>query len=170
MAWMRGLLILLVPTISVAMPVKTLMMKPRAFFVEGENNLLEPLDLKSKRLTFTKVDFDQCGANLQRKGQTLNYSCTLPIPTTAKISKLQNLVTPAKIPVTFGATKREVQVQINKEASTITLSTDFDHAGIDFELSKFNDDFYAVYNKVAQLVIADALRLQPVRLEVLESR
>lgn len=153
-----------------AMPVKTYMMKPRAFFIEAENNLLEPLDLKSKSLSFTKAEFDQCGAGMMRKAQTLTFSCVLPIPSQARISKIQNVVTPIKLPVNFGGTKREVQVLVSEDARTVTFTTSFDHTGIDFELSKFNDDFFGVYAKVAQLVISEALQRQPLRVEVLESR
>jgi len=152
------------------MPIKSQMLKPRAYFVEAENNLFEPLDLKAKTLTFGKADFDQCGASLVRKAQTLSYSCTLPIPLRAKISKLQNLVTAIKTIVPFGATKRDVLVSVSPDAKTLTLTTSFDSTAIDYEISKFNDDFFAVYAKVAQLVISDALAKQPIRIEVLESR
>ena len=167
---LRSLIALLLPISAMAMPIKTQMLKPRAFFVEAENNLLEPLDLKSKTLTFGKADFDQCGGGLVRKAQTLTYSCTLPIPSKAKISRLQNLVTANKISVSFGGTQREVQTAVSPDAKSVTLTTSFDNTGIDFEVSKFNDDFFAVYAKVAQLVISDALSKQPIRIEVLENR
>jgi hypothetical protein len=155
---------------ALAMPIKTEMIKPRAFFVEAENNLLEPLDLKAKTLSFSKAEFDKCGAGLVRKAQTLTYSCTLEIPSTAKISRLQNLVTPAKLDILFGSTKRQVQVLVAPDARHLTVSTTFDKTGIDFEVSKFNDDFFSIYAKVAQLVLSEALNKQNIRLEVLESR
>lgn len=153
-----------------AMPVKSQMLKPRAYFSEADNNLLEALDLKSKTLSFVKADFDRCGMNLVRQAQTLSYSCTLPIPSKAKISKLQNLVTAKTLNVDFGGSKRQVGVNVSEDAKSLTLSTAFDNTGIDFEVSKFNDDFFTVYNKVAQLVISEALRKQPIRIEVLETR
>ncbi len=153
-----------------AMPIKTQMIKPRAFFQEANNNLLEALDLKSKTLYFGKAEFEACGAALQRRAQTLAFSCTLAIPVNAKISKLQNLVTAKSKDITFGGTKRTVLMQVSEDAKQITFSTAFDATGVDFEISKFNDDFYAVYAKVAQLIISDALKAQPVRIEVLESR
>jgi hypothetical protein len=152
------------------MPVKSQMMKPRAYFVEAENNLLEPLDLKAKSLKFGKADFEQCGLALVRKAQTLTYSCTLPIPSKVRISKLQNLVTAKEVEVNFGGSKRLVQIEVASDGKSLTASTGFDKTGIDFEVSKFNDDFFAVYAKVAQLVISDALGQQTVRIEVLESR
>lgn len=155
---------------SHAMPIKSQMIKPRAFFQEAENNLLEALDLKSKTLYFGKAEFDQCGANLVRRAQTLAFSCTLPIPTKAKISKLQKLATSKPKEISFGGTKRTVLTTVSEDARSITFSTAFDATGIDFEVSKFNDDFFAVYAKVAQLIISDALKQQPIRIEVLESR
>jgi hypothetical protein len=153
-----------------AMPMKVQMLKPRAYYQEAENNLLEALDLKAKVLTFGKTEFDLCGANLVRRAQTLTFSCTLQIPSKAKISKLQNLVTARSQEVIFGGTKRAVLIHVPDDAKSITLTTAFDATGIDFEISKFNDDFFAVYAKVAQLIISDALKKQPVRIEVLESR
>jgi len=151
-----------------AMPMKSQVMKSKAFFVECEKGYLEALDLKSKTLTFTKQDIDQCGANLVRRARTLTYSCTLPIPSDSRSTKLQNLVTPAKSEVSFGGTKRDVVTQVSADGKHLTYTTSFDATGIDFEVSKFNDDFFAVYNKVAQLVIADLMSRQPVRIEVLE--
>lgn len=151
-------------------PVQSQMMKPRAYFIESDNNLLEALDLKAKTLTFSKQHTDQCGLNMVRRAQTLTYSCTLPIPSNAKISRLQNLVTPQRLESAFGGSKKQVSTQVSSEARQITFSTTFDTAGIDFEVSKFNDDFYNVYAKAAQLIIADVMIKQPVRLEVLESR
>ncbi len=152
-----------------AMPIKTEMMKPRAYFQEAENHLLEALDLKSKTLTFVKKDFEQCGSALVRRAQTLTFSCTLAIPTKARISRLQNMVTGNKIETAFGSSKREVAVAVAGDARSITLTTTFDSTGVDFEVAKFNDDFFAVYAKAAQLTISEALAKQRVRLEVLES-
>ena len=166
----KTVLLMFLPLTAVAMPIKSQMLKPRAYFVEAENNLLQPLDLKAKTLKFGKAEFDLCGTNLVRQAQTLVYSCTLPIPTQAKVSRLQNLVTATKTTVNFGGTKREVTTAVSPDAKSITFTTTFDRTAIDFEISKFNDDFFAIYAKVAQLVISDALAKQPVRIEVLESR
>lgn len=155
---------------AAAMPVKTEMKKPRAYFQEANNNLLEALDLKTKTLYFGKAEFDACGAALVRKAKTLAYSCTIKIPTTSKISKLQTQVTPKSKEISFGATKRTVLIQVSEDARQMTMSTAFDATGLDFDLSKFNDDIFAVNAKVAQLIIADAMKAQPVRIDVLESR
>lgn len=155
---------------SFAMPIKTQVIKSRAFFQEADHDLLEALDLKSKTLFFGKAEFDQCGASLVRRAQTLAFSCTLPIPSSARISKLRNVLNGKSKEVAFGGTKRTVLITVSEDARNLTLSTAFDATGIDFEVSKFNDDFFAVYAKVAQLIISDALKQQPIRLEVLESR
>jgi hypothetical protein len=164
------LLVLGISGISQAMPIKSQMIKPRAYFQEADNNLLEPLDLKAKTMSFTKKEFDLCGQNLVRRAKTLTFSCTLAIPGNSKISKLQNIVTGKSRDVVFGGTKRAVLAHVTEDARTITFTTAFDATGVDFELSKFNDDFIAVYAKVAQLIISDALKNQPIRIEVLESR
>jgi hypothetical protein len=153
-----------------AIPTKVQMLKPRAFYQEADNNLLEALDLKAKIMVFGKSEFDKCGSSLVRRAQTLTFSCTLAIPSKARISKLQNLVTARSQEVVFGGTKRAVLIHVTDDARNITFTTAFDATGIDFEISKFNDDFFAVYAKVAQLIISDALKKQPVRIEVLESR
>jgi hypothetical protein len=152
-----------------AMPIKYKMVRPRAFFQESTDNLLLPLDLKTKTLYFSKKDFETCGVNLVRRAQTLTYSCTLPVPTKAKISKLQSLLSAKSTDVVFGGTSRDVRVAVSEDARSVTFTTAFDATGVDFEISKFNDDFLPVFSKVAQSVISDAMARKPVILEVLES-
>lgn len=155
---------------AASMPMKVEMIKPRAYFQEANNNLLEALDLKAKTLYFGKAEFEACGAALVRRSKSLAYSCTIKIPTVSKISKLQNQKSPKSKEITFGATKRTVMIEVSEDARQLTMSTAFDATGLDFDLSKFNDDIFAVNAKVAQLIIADAMKSQPVRIEVLESR
>lgn len=152
-----------------AMPMKVEVVRPRAFLQPAEGGLMEALDLKSKTLYFTKKESDQCGAKLVRKARTMTYACTLPIASQSKVSKLHNVVTAKSIEVPFGGSLREVQVEVADDARNVTFTTSFDSTGIDFEVSKFNDDFFKVYNQVAQLVISDALK-KSVKIEVLESR
>lgn len=153
-----------------AVPAQTQMLQPSAKFIEVENGLMEPLDLKSRVLIFGKDDLARCGLKLQREALTMNYSCTLPLDVTARVSRLQKVVTAKTIESEFGGSKRKVFVNVADDARTITYSTGFDATGIDFQIHKFNDDLFSVFNKVAQLVIADAMIKQPVRMEVLESR
>lgn len=153
---------------SNTIPVKSQMLKARAFFMEGENGLYEALDLKSKSLTM-KAAIDLCGNQLVRKALTLNYSCTINIPNKAKVSKLQNLITAKRLEVTFGGLKKDVNIDVSADAKSITYSMAFDATGFDFEVLKFNDDFAKTNAKLAHLVIAEAMK-QPVRIEVLEAR
>ena len=61
------------------------------------------------------------------------------------------------------------RVAVAEDARTVTFTTAFDATGVDFEISKFNDDFLPVFSKVAQSVISDAMARKPVILEVLKS-
>jgi hypothetical protein len=151
-----------------SLPILSQMLKPRAYFVEGENGLYEALDLKAKSLT-TRIVISDCGDNLERKARTLDYSCKIQIPSKAKISRLQNLVTTDNYEVTLGGLKKEVTISVASDARTITYSTKFDSTGIDFDVMKFNDDFFASNAKLAHIVLAEAMK-QPVRIEVLESK
>jgi hypothetical protein len=164
-----GLLIGALAGKAFAMPMKTQVVRPRAFLQPAGGGLMEALDLKAKTLYFTKKEFDQCGAKLVRKARTMTYSCTLPIASRSKISKLHNVLTPKSIEIPFGGTQREVQVEVADDARSVTFTTGFDSTGVDFEMSKFNDDFFKVYDQVAVLVISDALK-KNVKIEVLESR
>lgn len=152
------------------MPVQSELLKPRAYFKETDENLLEPLDIKRKTLTFTQADIDRCGTALMRESSTLNYSCSLEIPGSARLSKLRVLLSRNILDVDFGGTKRRVFVTISPDARVLTLATGFDKTGIDFDVSKFNDDFFVVFNKVALLVIGEALKKEQIRMETLESR
>lgn len=149
-----GLAALLSAVNSSAMPIKSSTIKN---------------DLKMKTISLTKGDFDACGAALVRRAQTLNYSCTLPIPVQSRRSQLQNLTTPRIYNTSFGGLNREVFVEVSADAKHLTLSTRFDATGIDFEISKFNDDFFAIYAQAAQLIISEALKKKQIKIEVLES-
>ncbi|MGE0528429.1 MAG: hypothetical protein AB7G93_02940 [Bdellovibrionales bacterium] len=159
-----------------AMPIKVKRLKLRAGYQSAENGVLIPLDLKLKTLRFTKKDINEvCGSNMARQGQTLTYSCTFPIKSSKPYSKLQNLITPSSYDVAFGGAKLKVLVNVDVEKESrmvraVTFTTAFDSTGVDFEVSKFNDDFYPVYAKVAHLVISEVLAKNPVQIEVLESR
>lgn len=152
-----------------AMPMKTEIVRPRAFLQPAKNGLMEALDLKAKTLYFTKREVEQCGTKLVRQARTMTYSCTLPIASGSKISKLHNVLTPKLIEIPFGGTQRDVQIEVSEDARSVSFTTGFDSTGIDFEMSKFNDDFFKVYDQVAVLVISDALK-KSVKIEVLESR
>lgn len=162
--------LILVGFSATAMPVKSRLIKPRAFFQETDPSLLRPLDLMDKTATFRNKEVTECGSKLVRQALTLSYSCTFEIPSKAKISKLHGLLSSEKLEVFFGGSRRIVKVKLSEDARKVTFSTAFDSTGVDFELSKFNDDFFSVYDKVAQLVIGDAIKNYPVKFQVLEGR
>lgn len=162
--------VFLTGSVASALGVNTKIVKPKTGFEKIENDLLVPLDLKIKTVTFHKKEVDHCGLNLMRDAHTLNYSCMFSIPTNAKVTKFRKLLSPNNVVVEYGNTKRPVQFTVSEDAKTVTVSTSFDSTGIDFDVSKFNDDFFPVYDKTAQLIIGEAIRRQALRLEVLESR
>lgn len=127
-----------------------------------------------RQLNLTMVlgqsELNQCAANMVRKALTLIYTCELEIPQKAKNTKFQGLRSPKILVTNFGGTRREVMVEVSPDARVLSLTTSFDATGLDLELSKFNDDFYAVYGQAAHTIISDALRKQQIQLEVLESR
>jgi hypothetical protein len=71
---------------------------------------------------------------------------------------------------TFAGGKRDVQIEVANDGRSLSLSTSFDATGIDFEISKFNDDFFMIYAQAAHSVISDAMKNHVIRMEVVESR
>lgn len=151
-----------------ALPVQSQLIKPRAFFMESENGLFEALDLKSKTL-LTKSAVETCGQRMVREALTLNYSCTLDIPSRSRVSKLQSVLSPTRFSILFGGLKKNVLISVSPDAKQLTYSVAFDKTGLDFDVLKFNDDFAASNAKLAHLILAEAMK-QPVRIEVLEIR
>jgi len=153
---MKGsvILVLLMVTGAAAAPIKT-------------ETIKRQLNLT---MVLGKSEMDQCAANMVRKALTLSYTCELDIPQKYKNTKLQALLSPRVLEASFGGARREVLVEVSPDARVLSLTTTFDATGLDLELSKFNDDFYAVYGQAAHAIISDALRKQRIQLEVLESR
>lgn len=168
--FLRILLILGLTPIAAAMPVKSETLKKNVKVVDAENRPLLALDLKSKSMTLGAKELELCGSSMVRVGQTLAYSCTVPIPLKAKVSRLQNLTSKTDFSAIYAGTSRRVRVQVSDDAKTLILATSFDATGIDFDMSKFNDDFFAVYAQAAHSVISEALKKQIIKMEVLESR
>jgi hypothetical protein len=152
-----------------AMVSQVSLLKPRAFFLEGDNKLFEPLDLKRKTMTFGKVDFDDCKRKMVRQKDTLHYTCTIDLPLRAKISKRHNQITPVILTIQNAGSERRVIVQVASDAGQVTYSTEFDATGFDLDVAKFNDDFYRVYGQTALNVISEAMKAT-LQIEVLESR
>lgn len=152
-----------------ALKTQTKTIQPKAFFTESENGLFEALDKKEKTIVFTPSDFEKCGQSMMRRQNSLYYACTLQLPNDAKISKLREQLSSKLAVVRFGGTDKKIRIKVNKEASHVTFSTEFDETGVDFEVTNFNNEFFKVYSKVAQIVIAEAMDKEPLKFEVLES-
>lgn len=158
-----------VPANAVKINYKTL--KRRAYFTPeaGSSGLYAPMDLRRKRFTFTPTDNEICGRVLVRDKDNLAYSCTLELPTRASMTKLREHMSDREITVKFGGLDKRVQVRVSPDARFVTFSTGFDATGLDFETAEFNDEFFSVYAKAAQLVIGEAMNKQRLRVKVLEN-
>lgn len=152
-----------------AMKTQTKMIQPKAFFTESENGLFEALDKKQKTVRFTPSDFEKCGQSMIRRQNSLFYACTLELPKSGKISKLRDQLSSKLTVVRFGGTDKKIRIKVADDASRVTFSTEFDETGVDFEVTNFNNEFFKVYSKVAQIVMAEAMDKEPLKYEVLES-
>lgn len=167
---MRILLLLGLTPMAAAMPVKSKTVKSRVQVVDAENRPLQSLDLKLKTLAVGTKDLETCGASMVRAGQTLSYSCTIPIPVAAKVSRFQNLISKKSFEAPYAGRIRQVHIDVSDDGRSLILATSFDSTGIDFDLSKFNDDFFALYAQAAHSIFTEALKKQTIQMEVLESR
>ena len=158
-----------VPAGAVKVNYKTL--KRRAYFTPeaGSSGLYAPMDLRRKKFTFTPTDNEICGRVLVRDQDNLAYSCTLELPTRASMAKLREHMSDREIAVKFGGLDKKVQIRVSQDARFVTFSTRFDDTGLDFETAEFNDEFFSVYAKSAQLIIGEAMNKQRLRIKVLEN-
>ncbi|MGE4132710.1 MAG: hypothetical protein AB7F86_13790 [Bdellovibrionales bacterium] len=163
-------LVILTGSVGLAMPVKSTTLKTEVSLVDADNRPLQALDLKKKSFVIDEKSIEECGLHMVRLAQTLNYTCSVEIPLKSKVSRLKALKSAKTLDTTFAGVKRQVTVGVTDDARMLTLTTNFDVTGLDLELSKFNDDFYAVFAQVAHLIISDAARSRRVEMEVLEGR
>lgn len=119
-------------------------------------------------MALSQAQIDQCAVNLVRKAQTLTYTCELETTVQSKPVKFQQLTSPASLSGSHGGIQRQVQVEVSLDGKVLSLTTAFDATGLDLEVSKFNDDFFAVYNQAAHSVISDAMRNQTIKFKVAE--
>lgn len=162
--------ILLAPLVSYAVKYNYKTIKRKASFSpDSAGEFYTPLDLRNKRYTFTPTDNKICGKVLVRENESLNYSCTLELPRRSSTSHLKAQLTERLLKVKFGKSTKEVEVHVSDDAKYVTFSTQFDASSVDFELAEFNDEFFKVYDRSAQLVIAEAMRKSPLRIQVLEN-
>ncbi|MCC7404092.1 MAG: hypothetical protein IT288_06795 [Bdellovibrionales bacterium] len=165
-----ALLILLLAIPAHAVKVKDQVVRRKAFFTpENGTGLYTPLDLKSKRYTFTPTDHEICGRALVRDQENLAYSCTLELPVRSSLGRLREHESDREISVNFGGVLKKVQVRVSADGRYVTFSTRFDQTGLDFDTAEFNEEFFQIYAKTAQLVIGEAMNNQPLRIKVLEN-
>ncbi|MDC0980425.1 hypothetical protein OAQ84_01680 [Bdellovibrionales bacterium] len=149
--------------------MKSKTVKSKASFVRNKKQkLYDFLDLKSKRIQFTKSDVATCQSQLKREVRTLNFSCTLSIPTRSKVSKLSQRGSADKIALWMGQLKKIVRVDLSKDARQVTFSVDFEAVGIDYEVAEFNVDFHEVMSQAALAAISKAMK-SPLAMQVLEN-
>ena len=153
-----------------AMKSDVKMVQPKAFFVKSEHGLYEALDKVQKTVSFTPTDFEKCAQSMMRQQNSLFYYCTLEIPSTGAMTRLQEQLSAKQAVVRFGGTDKKVRIQVSNNARRVTFSTQFDDTGVDFEVTNFNNEFFKVYSKVAQLVIAEAMDREPLKIQVLEAK
>lgn len=165
-----ALIILLFAVPAHAVKVKDQVLRRKAFFTpENGTGLYTPLDLKSKQYTFTPTDHEICGRALVRDQENLAYSCTLELPVRSSLGRLREHESDREINVDFGGIPKKVQVRVSRDGRYVTFSTRFDQTGLDFETAEFNEEFFKIYAKTAQLVIGEAMNTQPLKIKVLEN-
>ncbi|MCB0362835.1 MAG: hypothetical protein KDD35_08935 [Bdellovibrionales bacterium] len=160
----------LIPLEAHAVKLNYKTIKRKAYFSPNESGeLFTSLDLRNKRYRFTPTDSQICDNILVRQEDSLSYSCTLELPRRSSIAKLREQLSPSLHKVKFGKLEKEVTIKASEDARYVTFTTEFDSTGLDFETASFNDEFFKVYEKSAQSVIAEAMRSLPLRLQVLEN-
>jgi hypothetical protein len=87
----------------------------------------------------------------------------------SSLGKLREHESDREISVNFGGVPKKVQVRVSADGRYVTFSTRFDQTGLDFETAEFNEEFFQIYAKTAQLVIGEAMTHQPLRIKVLEN-
>lgn len=150
-----------------AAEVKLIKVKPRATFVEKTNGVFEPLDLKRKIVKFTPKDFARCDQNLQRVVGTLKFSCRVRLPNKARKTKLHKQISSGRVDTRFGRAKIKVDIRVSDDARYTVFTAKFDDTGVDYEVSRFNDEFFGVYSKAASDIFKEAMERRLV-LSVLE--
>ncbi len=164
-----ALLILLFPLSSSALVLKEATLKSKAYFINTPGGVFEALDLRSKTFSFNSADFESCADHIVRKPHSLKYSCTLTLNSRNEQSKLQLQASQPLVRVSFGAIQKNVKIEVSKDARFVTFSTALDDTGLDYNVANFNDELFKVQDKVAQLIISEAMTVQNLEIHVLES-
>jgi len=153
-----------------AAQMKLMKSQEKAFFAEDANGFFKGLTLKTKVYIFNSRDSLKCGSSLKRGLQTLNYFCKIDLPDAANITKLHKMETHNVVKVTHGRLKKKVYIKVSENGKYVKFSTEFDETGIDWDVSKFNDEFYAVYAKSAQNILAKAMMKKGLKIQTIDKK
>jgi hypothetical protein len=163
------LMVLFAPVAGFGFTLHQAVLKSRAFMVHSAGGIYEALDLKSKTLTFDTRDFESCGQSMKRTPNTLSFSCTISLNTRRDQSILRVQMSQPVVQVPFGGIKKFVRIDVSHDARNVTFSTRLDDTGVDHQVAQFNEEFYKIQAKIAQLIFSEAMTTQNLEIRVLES-
>jgi hypothetical protein len=163
------LVALFLPVTGHSFTLREAVLKSRAFMVHSAGGIYEALDLKSKTVTFDSKDFESCGQSMKRNPNSLSFSCTISLNNRREQSILRVQMSQPVVQVPFGGIKKFVRIDVSRDARTVTFSTRLDDTGVDHQVAQFNEEFYKIQSKIAQLIFSEAMTTQNLELRVLES-
>ncbi len=153
-----------------AAQMKLLKSQEKAFFAEDANGFFKGLNLKTKVYIFNSRDSLKCGSSLKRGLKTLSYFCKIDLPDAENITRLHKMESHNVVNVVHGRLKKKVHIKIDESGKSVKFSTEFDDTGIDWDVSKFNDEFYAVYAKSAQSILAKAMLKKGLKVQTIDRK
>jgi len=154
---------------SQAVIVQSKVLRSRAFSKKLQNGIYASLDLKRKKVKFTKADINICQAKLSREKRTLKYSCQIYLPSKSTLSILNAQESPNSVAVKYGNLVKVVDVKISKDGKVIDFATEFDNSAVDFDFAEFNSEVFKVFNEAAERIIAKAMTNQSLQITTLEN-
>jgi len=160
----------LIPLAAQSAQMKLLKSQEKAFFTEDENGFFKGLSLKTKVYILNSRDALRCGSTLKRGLKTLSYFCQIDLPDADKVTKVHKHESHNVVRVKHGRLKKKVNVRFTDGGKAIRFSTEFDDTGIDWDISKFNDEFYAVYAKSAQSILAKAMLKNGIKVQTIDKK
>lgn len=168
---MRAVLALMVltPSLSLGFSLKESTIKSKAYMIPTPGGIYEALDLRGKKFTFNEKDFEDCGNQIQRKPKSLSFTCTVTLNPRNEPSILKLQLSQPLVRVPFGGVQKNVTIDVSKDGRFVTFSTRLDDTGVDHSVVQFNDEFFAIQSKVAQLIFKEAMTLQTLDIRVLET-
>ncbi len=161
---------LLSPSLGWSAQMRTLKKQKKAYFAEDTNGFFKGLSLITKQYRFTSRDTLKCGANLNRHKEFLDYFCTIDLPHSDHVNRLHKQLSENVVTIGHGRLKKKVRIQVNENGKSVQFSMSFDKTSFDWELIKFNDEFFAVYAKAAHTTISKAMRQTLVKVQTIENK